>query len=158
MPSLRVCCSSSTRSPPNPADRNRCWNGAFWWCLHTQVLPTEGHSSCPSTVSLLLPYSYSRTQFLLPHLLRHLEKSCLLRRLSLLEALDGIMSPSSAIKEAGSTDLVRRRVPYRSEGEESSSFQKYINKFSYLILTTTLQSPFLCYPFLEIIAVLRETE
>ena len=55
----------------------------FSFCLHS--FPASG---CFPISRLFALFIFWSTEFLLPPLLRHLENSCLLKRLSLLEALD----------------------------------------------------------------------
>ena len=107
-----VCCCSVAKSCStrcNPMDCSRPGQPVLHYLLEFVQIHVHwvgdaiqpSHPLCPSPFAFIRsqhqgvfqwvgssPYSCSGAQFLIPPLLRHLENSCLLRRLSLLEALD----------------------------------------------------------------------
>lgn len=57
MPNLRFCYYIVPEVLPTHLVEIDGWNGAFQWHLHTQLLPTEGHSSCSKVFLWFLSYS-----------------------------------------------------------------------------------------------------
>lgn len=140
MPSLRFCCYISTRSPPNSTGRNRWLEWCLLRCLHTQLLPTEGHSSCSEVLprySLTALLMFWSTEFLLPSLLRFIGKSWLQRRFScnpLIEEWDDV---ALWCYQGGSKWLyktVRTRGTWRSEGKESRALTLTKQVYEHILL------------------------
>ena len=114
----------------------------FSFCLHS--FPASG---CFPISRLFALFIFWNTEFLLPPLLRHLENSCLLRRLSLLEALDRRMGWCRPLVQSRRLGAQTWSGQNWRQGKQFFP-RKCVNTFSYLILTTTMQSSFLQYPFL----------
>ena len=132
-----VCSNSCSLSHPTISS-----SAPFSFCLHS--FPASGCFPMSRLFTLFIVWS---TEFLIPPLLRPLENSCLLRRRSLLEALDvrmGWCRPLVWPKRLGAQTWSGQNW---RQGKQLLP-RKCVNMFFYLILTTTMQCSFLRYPFL----------